>query len=312
MITNLFKQKNSIFLIIFYFIVIIFTLNSMDQHGIHIEEKYHRLNGHYWLNYVAQIFNLSDLIATTELKIKSISDYTLSPVSYYNKYGVIFDLPMAFFEIIFQKENAYQIYYSKHFFSFLIFLISSLFFFLILIERYKNFFICFVGLILYVTTPRIFGDSFLYKDVLYLSFFTITLYFFLKSIDKFKYKNLLFFSFFSAISFSLKIFTIFIPVIFFISILIKNFFSKKFYFYLKKFIFYQTFFFLFSFILWPYLWENSFENFINLFTAMKNDLVNVKVFYNNHYIQNSLLPDTYIIKWIFISTPILQLFFFIF
>ena len=175
MITNLFKQKKSIFLIIFYFIVIIFTLNYMDQHGIHIEEKYHRLNGHYWLNYVAKIFNLSDLLATTELKIKSISDYTLSPVSYYNKYGVIFDLPMAFFEIIFKRKILIKSIIAN-ILAFNLF-IKFIIFFLILIKRYKNFFICFVGLILYVTTPRIFGDSFLYKDVLYLSF-TITLYFF--------------------------------------------------------------------------------------------------------------------------------------
>ena len=36
------------------------------------------------------------------------------------------------------------------------------------------------------------------------------------------------------------------------------------------------------------------------------------VLFNSNYIQNSLLPDTYLIKWIFISTPILQSFFFIF
>ena len=93
-----------------------------------------------------------------------------------DKYGVILDLPMAFFEIIFNIKDIDTIYYLKQFISFIIFLISSFFF-------YKNFirfnnFLSYIGTILFTTSPRIFGDSFLYKDVLFLSFCNSTLLFY--------------------------------------------------------------------------------------------------------------------------------------
>ena len=63
------------------------------------------MNGLYWLNYISQIFNFEKISLITEIKMKEISDYTLSSVQYYNKYGVIFDVPLALIEIIFNIEK---------------------------------------------------------------------------------------------------------------------------------------------------------------------------------------------------------------
>ena len=181
---NLFNQKNSLFITIFYFFAVILGLLIFKDYGIHIEEKVHRLNGHYWLNYISKVFNLRGLQIITEAKISGIYDYTLSPVSYYNKWGAIFDVPIAFLEILLKLDNVNEIYYLKHFVSYLIFLIGSFFFFKIIEKRYNNFNLSLFGLILYITSPRIFGDSFLYKDILFLSFFSITVFFFFKMYRK--------------------------------------------------------------------------------------------------------------------------------
>ena len=188
------KRKNSqyIFLSLTYLIIVIAVLSTFQDFGVHIEEKFHRMNGLYWLNYIAQIFNFEKISLITEIKMKEISDYTLSSVQYYNKYGIIFDVPLALIEIIFNIEKIENIYHVKHFSSFIIFLISSFFFFKILIKRFKNFFLCLAGTILFITSPRIFGDSFLYKDVLFLSFFNIALYFLLKLSDNLNLKNIFF------------------------------------------------------------------------------------------------------------------------
>ena len=303
---NLIEQKKSIFLIIFYFFGLILGFIIFKDYGIHIEEKYHRLNGHYWLNYISKVFNLSELQSITEYKISKIYDYTLSQVSYYNKWGVIFDVPVAFLEILLNLEKINEIYYFKHLLSYVVFLTGSFFFFKILELRYKNFYLSFLGLILYLTTPRIFGDSFLYKDTLFLSIFTITLFFFLKSIINLNYTNLILFSLFSALSFNLKIFTILIPIIFSIILIIQNFFNKKNLFFLNKFLFYLLFFLTFTFIFWPYLWESPIKNFVELFTSVRKDLIDVRILYFNEYIQNTLLPSSYLINWLFISSPIFQ------
>ena len=168
MIIDLNKQKNTIILLFFYSLSILIALLTFQDFGIHIEEKFHRLNGHYWLNYISKIFGFTEIQNITEIKINQISDYTLSSVSTYNKYGILLDLPAALFEILFKIENVRDVYYLKHILSFFIFLLSSFFFFKVLLIRYRNFYLSFLGLVLYVTTPRILGDSFLYKDVLFL------------------------------------------------------------------------------------------------------------------------------------------------
>ena len=177
---NLINHKNSLFLLFVYFFAIIIGLLIFQDYGVHIEEKYHRLNGHYWLNYISKIFNLTELQIITSDKISNIYDFTLSPVTYYNKWGAVFDVPVALLEILLKLDNVNEVYYLKHFISYIVFLIGSFFFFKILDERYKNFNLSLLGLTLYLTTPRIFGDSFLYKDILFLSFFSITVFFFFR------------------------------------------------------------------------------------------------------------------------------------
>lgn len=307
---SLINSKNSLFLLIFYFFAVFFGLLIFKDYGIHIEEKFHRLNGHFWLNYISQIFNFNELQFLTEIKISEIQDYTLSQVSYYNKYGSIFDITVAYLEIILNLNNINQIYYYKHLLSYLIFLVGSFFFLKILELRYKNFYLNFLGLFLYITTPRVFGDSFLYKDTLFLSFFSITIYFFIKSIKKLNNTNLILFSFFSAIAFSLKIFLILIPFLFFLILIIENFHNKKSYYYFKNFLFYSFFFIFFSFIIWPYLWSDPLKNFLNLFSSVRGDLINVTILFSNEYIQNRLLPTNYLFNWIFISSPLFQNFLF--
>ena len=311
---DFYKQKNSIFLVTFYLIALIVALINLDDFGIHIEEKYHRLNGHYRLNYISKIFGLIDLQNITDNKINEIGDYTLNPVSVYNKYGVVLDLPAAFLEILFNIENVSSIYFYKHFLSFSIFLISSYFFYKILNKRYNNFFISFVGLFLYVTTPRILGDSFLYKDILFLSFLTISLFFLLEAIDKLNLKNLILFALFNALAINLRVFAILLPFSFIIILLIKNFYENSFFKFSKKIFVYLFYLVLFIYIFWPYLWANPLANFIDLFISLGDhkNIVNMKILYSGKYIPNITLPDTYIINWIAISSPFLQTVFFLF
>ena len=84
------KIKYSQLIIFFYFLsfFIIGILTAKD-YGIHIEEKFHRSNGFYWLNHILSFTDLNELKTISLIKFNNISDYTLSPVSHYNKYGII-------------------------------------------------------------------------------------------------------------------------------------------------------------------------------------------------------------------------------
>lgn len=308
---NSYKHKNLIFFVVFYILILIIGFLILKDYGVHIEEKYHRLNGHYWLNYISKVFYLNNLELITENKISNIYDYTLSSVTYYDKWGVIFDVPAALMEILFKFENINQIYFFKHYLSFIVFLIGSFYFFKILDKRYNNFYLSLAGLILYITSPRIFGDSFFYKDILYLSLFTITVFFLIETLSNYKSRNIILFSLFTALSFNLKIFSILFPIIFGLLLIINNFYEKRKYFFFKRYFFYLIFFFFFAYIFWPFLWSNPFKSFFNLFYFMKKDLIDVKILFSNDYIQNNLLPSIYIFEWIFVSSPMLPSFMFV-
>ena len=71
-------------------------------------------------------------------------------------------------------------------------------------------------------------------------------------------------------------------------------------------MFYFLFFFIFIYIFWPYLWESPINNFVELFTEVRKDLIKVRIFYFNEFIQNTLLPSSYLITWLIISSPIFQ------
>jgi len=304
---NKIKSTHSIFLFLTYFIIVIAVLSTFRDFGIHIEEKFHRMNGLYWLNYISHIFNFEKINSITEIKMKEVSDYTLSSVAYYNKYGVIFDLPLAYIEILFNIKKIENVYYLKHLLSFLIFLLSSFFFYKILFQRFNNFFLSLAGTILFITTPRIFGDSFFYKDILFLSFFNIGLYFLLKASDKLSLKNIFFFAIFSAITFNLRIFGIFLPITFFLILIIKSFYNKNIYNYLKYYFFYLFSLICLIIVFSPYLWSNPLTNFLDIFFSLKKDLIgsNIKILFNNEFINNRNIPETYLLTWIFISTPII-------
>ena len=258
------------------------------------------------MNYVSEVFGFNNLHDITSNKISEISDFSLSSVSLYNKYGIIFDLPTAFLEIFLGINDIKSVYYLKHFLSFFIFLLSSFTFYRILIKRYDNFLLSFVGTSLFITTPRIFGDSFFYKDVLFLSFLTFTIYFLLKYLKKNNLKNLILFSLFTAFSVNLRIFSILIPFLFCFIILIKSFQTKEYRENIKKILLYFIFFFCCLFIFWPYLWASPFNNFIDLFFSLKTDLIDVKILYNQNYISNRTLPNSYLFYWLIISSPVFQ------
>jgi hypothetical protein len=307
------KIKYYYYLIIFFYFFSFFTIGILTakDYGIHIEEKFHRSNGFYWLNYVLSFTNLNNLKEISLIKFKSISDYTLSSVAYYNKYGIIFDVPAALIEILFNINEPKKFYQLRHILSFIIFFISTIFFFKILLNRFKNINIAILGTTFYILSPRIYGDSFLYKDILFLSICTISIYSFFKVIDNFNYRNLIFFALFSSLATSTRIIGIFLPIMFLIITFLEILYRKPKKDFIVKNILCLLLFFLFLIIHWPYLWSSPFNNFLSVFKSIKTDLVNIKILFNGIFISNEFIPYSYLPRWIVISTPTIHIILFL-
>lgn len=305
---NFFK----IFIFIFYLIYLILGLLIYKDFGITTDEEFQRYSGFYWLQYILNFTPFENLKLVVEGKLLEISSFTLPNPKDFPFYGVIFDLPLALLESLFQINDPQAYFYLRHQINFLIFFISSIYLYKLLKNRFREKILIILGILLYITSPRIFGDSFFNnKDIVFLSFVTISIYYCFKLIDNFNYKNIFLFSLISAVATSARIIGVFLPVSF---ILIKLFGSLD-----RKFeinLFYKIVTLLFGYfliliILWPYLWNNPLINFFDAFSVFSKYVIDIKFLFDGNYISSKQLPVLYIPSWIMISTPIFTIIFFL-
>lgn len=303
-------KKKNILVIFFFFFYFILGVSIYKNYGLDVEEVFSRVNGLYWLgyileklNYINEVNKINDLISLSYNK-----DVYLPPIDIYKiQYGPFFEIISALLEIKLNITETKIIYETRHLINFSIFFLSSIFFYKILQNRFKSDLISLFGLLFYILNPRIFGNSFHNpKDIIFLSVITLSIYFLFKNLEKKKIKNIIFFSFFSGLAISIRIIGIFIPIIF-IFLLLINFNKKK----IFLAILYVFFLFFFLILLWPFLWENPFVNFINFLFNYKNQVWNVQTLFNGNYLYIHYLPDHYLTFWLCISNPIYYLIIFL-
>ena len=306
-IFNYINYENFFIIILFLFYFLIGS-QIFNDYGFYIDEKFHRANGFYWLKYLSNFFGFTDLSQISENKLNNIKDFTLPSIDKWNLYGVIFDVPAAYLEIILNINEPVKYYQLRHFLVFIIFFNGAIFFYKILKNRFKNIFVSIFGLILFILTPRLLGDSFWNnKDIVFLSFYTISIFFYFKLIDKPSVKNILLFALFSAIGTSVRIAGIFLPITLIFFYLI-NKISNRNDIYLKTLIIYLLSFLLFLFVFWPNSWTNTSSAFFSAFNLNMSWEGNVN-FLGEYYFSKNL-PYYYLIFWIVISTPVIHLFLF--
>ena len=271
-----------------------------DDYGISFDEFNHRINGFVALNFFREIFSL-DIYPGLEHSGKAFAEST-------KQYGVLFDLPMAFIEKKFHIEDSKNYFLLRHFFNFIIFYISSIFFYLLLKKRF-SIKLSIIGLLFWILSPRIFADSFYnMKDLIFLSLFIISLFFAINFLGKPSYKNAFLSSLTCALVIDVKILGIitpFIILVFYILMLMnsKNFFKIN----ILKIIIFFCLLILFTIIFWPYLWSDPLNNFLTTIKNFSSWSWNEGIFYFGNYVSARNLPWHYPIVWILISTPIIYL-----
>ena len=230
---------------------------------------------------------------------------------YYGSHGTIFALPMAYVEYFFNITDSQKYYFFRHYFNHLIFLISNFYFFLLVKERFNNWIYGICGGLFLFLSPRIFAESFYnHKDILFLSLFIISLYYGIHFLRSPSLKNSILFSLTTALAIDIRIMGIIIaPIIIFFTYL-KYLKNKNF----KISIGIASYLMLFpllTVLFWPYLWENPFSHFIQVFKTLGSFPLDGYNFYLGDYYENTNVPWHYILLWIGITTPIFYLVLFI-
>ncbi len=305
------EEKHKFIVVGFFILVGLVGVFIYQDYGISVDEQIQRDHALVSAKYIAEIFypplaNSSELVDKPEL-----SEYT------HKHYGVAFHLPLLFVEKLlgFDDGPSNELWEFRHFATFSFFFLSTMFFYKILLERFKNWKIALLGTLMLYLSPRIFAESFYnIKDLVFLSAFIIASYFSINLIKEKNWLNLWLASISIAFAINIRILGLILPMTilgFFVFDLIKNKSQLKYK--LLKILIFSIATFGFTILFWPAAWSAPIDVTIEGFTKMSNyDLWDNYIIFMGELIKGSEVPWYYIPVWIAITTPINNLVLFLF
>jgi len=313
-INNLLEIKYKLIVVLFFIVYFFMGISIFKDYGISWDEETNRANGVFSAVYINK--KLGNIISTKNFipdinAIPNLSEWKDKD------YGVFFELILIASEFILSLDDSRDIFLMRHFLTFFMFWISIIFYYLLVKQRFKDWKMGLLGCLFLTLSPRIFADSFYNsKDIVLLSFAIINTF---TLINFLKYKTFLS-AFLHAISSALLINTrivgIYIPCITFLFIGIEIFrYKSPNSYYIRKIITilitYLLLLISFSYMFWPYLWENPVHNFIQVFINMSKFRWHNSVLFEGAFIKTTELPWYYIPLWIIITTPVLYILLFL-
>ena len=301
--------------LLFFGVFFILGLNIYKDYGLSVDEPFQRTLGYYWYIYLLETFsNNQELLVSVQNKFKAMYWSEYLNEGNLIQYGIFFDTLAAFIEEVLNITGTQNAFYFKHFLTFCFFFISSIFFYKIIDERFNNYFYSIIFTFLYLSSPRIFAESFYNnKDIVFMALIVCSLRFALKNLNNLNYKDLFYFSFFSAIATNVRVIGLIIFGLFLFFLLINSLEEKKF---LKKnftkMLFLTISFIIISYLFWPFLWGSPFTNLIFTIKSFANfNWSGDGIFYLGNYHESSNLPWHYIPVWILATTPVILMLFFL-
>ncbi len=316
-------SKWQIFVVIFFLAIFFVGLFTFKDYGISEDEKIqrnHSLVTHYYLKGVLKGNFKGDGIPIENVKTskleKIVEEESIERVisNYrFKYYGVALQMPLTFIEEIFDYNlDVSTIFLIRHFFTFLIFFLSLIYFYKLLNEYIvKDKKYALIGVLFLVLSPRIYGESFYnIKDNVFMSMCIINLFYSFKYINKSSKKNLLLLCFISALTINCRVIggiVIAMTSIFKFVIDRKN--LKK---AIKNFFFLSTITYIIYIIITPASWNNYIFfpiEVINFFFNYKDPYSNdiIKNLYFGNSINSTSIPWHYLPVWICITTPIMYI-----
>ncbi len=295
------KVLSNLITTIFFFIFLCIGSLIFNDYIVTPDEPLHRINGFISLKYIFELFIPNSSLL---LELGNIPDLNND---WRKTYGVLFDLPLSSIEILFNL-NIQDAFLLRHFLTFLIFFISTVYFFYLLkIHLKTNNFLSMLGVLILISTPRIFSNSFYNgKDILFLSLIIIATFYCLNLLKNFNKKNLFLACLFCAFASNIRIMGIYLPVltyIFYVFLPDDQKLKKNINFFLYFFLGY----FLILYITWPFLWLNPLENFFLILKESASYPIHwdFEILYLGNYLSPENLPWHYFFVWFLSTTPII-------
>lgn len=279
----------------------------LPDYGISWDEPLQRNHGLVSMDYVN---NLSDgRLFEGKLAEHEWKDYP------YKDHGVFFQLVCLGIEKSLDVHDIAGQYHIRHVIGFTLFVAGGFFLFLFFRKRWNSWNLALLGLVLYLSFPRIFADSFYNpKDTIALSWFCINLYTLNRFLEEKNIRSALIHGLLNAMMMNSRIFAVFVTAVT-LGLLSLDQFKPLFRLSRKRFatliLVFLGSFVVFTILPWPNLWFDPFEN---LFQGLKRASRwhwEGSVLINGDWVKATELPRYYIPLWILITLPLAHLILFV-
>ena len=304
---NLTRQNKALFFLICTLLAI--GISQFRNYGLGVDEPYMRRHGASTAKYILGIFFPSLLN-----DFKDIPYYhTLNQLetSQDRTHGTVFELPLTAIEATFNLTNNLQLlYYVRHMVTFAFCAIGMLVVFKYLLWRLKSVIVGIVGIGILLFSPRLFAEYFYNsKDAVFMFAYATAIVFSIRFLFSPRKLTSITAAFFCAYAINIRPIALIIPIIIIMFFLIRKFYFKMQNYIIKEVITFLSMIILFIYVLWPYLWANPLERFMEVAFLLSNyDLVgNLQVLTNGQYISAQSQPWYYLFIWMGVTTPIFYL-----
>jgi hypothetical protein len=305
-ISRFFQRRHRIVVVLFFTTYLLMGSAIFSDYGTPTDELLHcRIRGIIFAKQAVNKLNIW-------LFDKHNAPFEAFYETYPNKdYGGIFEMMLLSTEVVGGLTDARDVTLARHAFIFFMFWLSMCLFYKLIANRFGNWRIGILGCVFLICSPRIFADSFYNsKDIGFLCGFIFSTYSLTQFLENQTIKTAIFHAFCCAFLIDIRIMGIVVPAVTFLFLGIEWLKSTqpssgKIPAIVRNGLIYTFFLVVFTVLLWPYLWENPLENFVQSFANMSkfNRLDETQLFLGD-YIHVTKMPWYYMPVWISITTPL--------
>jgi hypothetical protein len=300
------------YLVPFFIFLIFFVigLNVYKDYGISFDEDFHRETGRLYYYLLKSFFinlDLSEKAFVSDIKT-AIQEFPLieGRLRLSIMTPALFDTIVEFYIDLKNITAIEEVFFIRHLFNFLFFLVGCYFFYLILLKIFENKVYVYLGVLFLFFSPRIFSESFYNnKDIVFLSVTMLFIFFSIKFFEKKSYLNAILFGIFSALAFVTRLPAIVYIFATYLMFFLQSMDDEKFLITNYKFLAASLLTtIIFVYIFWPYLWIDPFNHLFHFLKVVKAVMPGIQNYYLGEYFSFKNSPWHYNLIWIIVTIPI--------
>lgn len=293
---------------LFFVAYLAIGLSIVSDYGISWDEPLQRRHGQLSVDHIIDRFGLEWKKSNDIIALRSAPG---------RQYAVLFSATCDLLDRALGITKEFRkSYLLRHTLNFLIFWLSSIFFYKILVKRFEHKGFALLGTLFLILSPRIFAHSFYNpKDLILLAFYIISSYTMIRYLETRGIKQAFAHALATALVINARMPGVIIPALSLLFVfldLLQHRFGKDVYMaYVKSMPVYLVLAALLTILFFPYLWLKPVANSVESFQLMAHFPFGSDILYQGEFIKSWDRPWHYIPVWMGITIPPLYLLFFV-